>query len=285
MTSIADLTNKINEANIVLNAYREATQNNIIALQEKYIVPIAVRTVNDDFSTITGVKITGATNLPNSLTSGINVTAASCENSCKSDINCVGALYTNETCQLYSSIPVTKASYSYDASYSFISYNSYMTAGIKAIDHSPTTNTLAANSLRTVNANVMNALEDRLKFLHGAISADIRTIGDTNTAWDNANTDLDAAKQMQINFKNEEKKNEDVQSQLRNSGLDVTRTKTKYILFIAALLILLTIYIRDFNFSIVVFIILFLMISVYGSIFLGAFLLVLIVLYLVYYAY
>lgn len=277
MTSnVVAFNNNINEVSTVLNAYAEASKNNIIALQEKYIETIAARAVNDDFSTITGVKIAGATNLSDSSTTNVT-SASSCETLCKNNTSCVGALYTDATpksCQLYSSIPLS-STYSYDASSSFISYNSYMTPEIKAID----------GSLGTVNANVMNALEERLKTLFDAMSVQINAMGDLNTEWDDATAALDAAKQTHIDFKNEKKINEDVQSQLRNSGLDVIRTKIKYILFIAALLILLAIYIRDFNFSIFVFIILFLMISVYGSIFLGAFLLVLTVLYLVYYAY
>lgn len=276
-SNVVAFNNNINEVSRVLNAYKEATKNNIVALQEKYIVPIAARTVNDVFSTITGVKITGATNLSNSSTTNVT-SASSCETLCKNNTSCVGALYTDTTpksCQLYSSIPATQGSYSYDASSSFISYNNYMTPAMKAMN----------GSLGTVNANVMNALEERLKLLFNAMSGQITSMGDKHAEWDAATAALDAAKQTHIDFKNEKKINEEVQSQLRNSGLDVIRTKTKYILFIAALLILLAIYFRDFNFSIFVFIILFLMISVYGSIFLGAFLLVLIVLYLVYYAY
>jgi hypothetical protein len=277
MTDATAFNNNINAFNIALNAYAEATKNNIIALQDKYIETITSRNLVDDLSTITGVKITGATNLPNSLTTNVNVTSASCQETCKNNSSCVGALYTNSTqnsCQLYSSIPPNSV-YSYDASSSFISYNHYMPSHFKD----------AKGSLATVNARIMNALEERLTTLLQDMARQISGSGFSTAAWDTAIINLNTAKTKHLEFENAKKINEDANSQLQNSGLDVIRTKTKYILFIAALLILLAIYVRDFNFSITVFIILFIMISVYGSIFLGAFLLVLIVLYLVYYAY
>jgi hypothetical protein len=267
--------NNINEFRSVLNAYTEATQNNIIALQDKYLTQITSRDATD-FSTITGVRITGASNLVD--TSTTNVTSASsCADKCIANPNCVGALYTDatpKTCQLYSAIPKTSL-YTYDASSSFISYEHYMTNDYKGLP----------GALGTVNANVMNALEGRLQTLLTLMNEQIPGIGTSSDVWDTSITRFNTAKDKYKEFENAKNIYEDANSQLQNSGLDVIRTKTKYILFIAALLILLAIYVRDFNFSITVFIILFIMISVYGSIFLGAFLLVLIVLYLVYYAY
>ncbi len=171
MADAVTFNNDINAFNIVLNAYAEASKNNIIALQNKYIKPINSRNLDDDLSIITGVKITGATNLPNSLTSDINVTTASCETLCKNNTSCVGALYTSSSrpsCQLYQSIPMSSSVvYSYDASSSFISYNNYMPDDFKG----------ATGSLATVNARIMNALEERLKSLQRTMDNKIGTIG------------------------------------------------------------------------------------------------------------
>jgi hypothetical protein len=279
MTTANQLNSSINEFHTVLNAYTEATKNNIFALQDKYLTPITTRKPSD-FSTITGVKINGATTLGGPVTTNVT-SASSCAEMCKDNQGCVGALYTEtpKSCQLYSSIPSSsQVSYSYDPSSSFISYNNTK-PDFKAI----------LGPFGTVNANVMNTLDQRLNTLLTTMSATMSgqtgQYNEANKAWVNATKALDTAEDNYIKFENAKKINKEVNSQLRNSGLDVIRTKTKYILFIAVLLILLAIYVRDFNFSIFICIILFLMISVYGSIFLGAFLLVLIVLYLVYYAY
>lgn len=271
MTTVNQLNSIINEFRTVLNAYTEATKNDIIALQDKYLPPVASRKLSD-FSIITGVKINGATNLGGAVTSNVTY-ASSCAEMCKNENSCVGALYTDtpKSCQLYSSIPSSITS-SYDPSSSFISYNRMAVAGV-------------TGAFLTVNANVMNTLDERLKTLSTTMSGQMGQYSDANTAWNTATLELDAAEKKYIEFENSKIINKDVNSKLHNSRLDVIRTKTKYILFIAALLILLGIYVRDYNFSIFISIILFLMISVYGSTFLGAFLLVLMVLYLVYYAY
>ena len=265
--------NNIDRFHIVLNAYTEATQNNIIALQDKYLTPIATHG-QSDFSTITGVKIAGATNLANGLITDNDMTASSCKNICADNAGCNGALYTKspKSCQLYSSIPLTSA-YTYDNGSAFISYEHYMTPEYRGVK----------GATGTVNAKIMDALETELKIISNVLPEQMSS--NYQTDWNNAITKLGSAKTYNVDFENEKKINQDIKAQLHNSSLNVIQTKSKYILFIALLLILLAVYIRDFNFSITVFIILFLMISVYGSIFLGAFLLVLIVLYLVYYAY
>jgi hypothetical protein len=261
--------------NNLLNAYSEAIKNNIISLRDYYTTVSTQRTIND-FSILTGIKFVGGTTLGQAITNNMN-TVNDCATACFQDTGCAGALYTDvsqtKTCQKYSSLPAT--GYLADASNDTIIYTHYGSTRAPGVVAGPT---------NTINYNIKNNLETELNTLTTSIGNNIRTVS-TDNAWATAMTNLDSATERHTEFENAKKINKDAKSQLQNSGLDVIRTKTKYILFIAALLILLAIYVRDFNFSITVFIILFLMISVYGSIFLGAFLLVLIVLYLVYYAY
>jgi hypothetical protein len=262
----------------VLNAYTEATKNNIITLQDKYsITPITSRNLSD-FSKITGVSISGATALGDKMTDQ-DMTVSSCASRCMDNTGCVGALYTegtnSNTCQLYSSIPLSNAtSYSYNDKSTFISYNHYLQSGYRDV----------SDITGIVNGNVMNTLDNELRTLYSNLNTKMGVIGSSQTQWNAATTGLQTTKDKIATAENKKKLNQDVNSQLSNSRLNVIKTKTMYILFIALLLITLAIYVRDFNFSIFISIILFLMISVYGSIFLGAFLLLVIVLYLVYYA-
>ena len=267
----------------VLNAYAEATKNNIITLQDKYAKPPTTMpiTTHDptDFSVITGIKIIGANPLTNGLTSNNNMTVSLCADKCIANVGCVGALYTDgtdsNTCQLYSEMPLSNVNYLYDASSSFILNNHYLPTGSNGI----------TGATGTINSIVMNALDVKLTIVNNDLKRTIPKIDTLQTNWNKSKDNLNVAKTAIANAAEDKKNNQDVKSQLYNSGLDVIKTKTKYILFIAVLLIVLAIYVRDFNFSIFIYIILFLMISVYGSIFLGAFLLLVIVLYLVYYAY
>lgn len=264
--------------NNLLNAYSEAIKNNIISLQDFYSPPTSTQRTINDFSILTGIKFVGGKTLGSAVTNATN-TVNDCAAACFNDAGCAGALYTDDlltktkTCQKYESLPAT--GYIYDEPSNTIIYTRHGSTVAPGV---------GADPKNTINYNIKNKLETELNTLRASIGENIKTVS-TDNDWVTAMTNLDAATLKHTEFENAKKINKDANSQLQNSGLDVIRTKTKYILFIAALLILLVIYVRDFNFSIAVFIILFLMISVYGSIFLGAFLLVVIVLYLVYYAY
>lgn len=261
----------------LMYAYEEAVKNNIISLQDFYSPTTSTQRGINDFSILTGIKVIGGTPLGQATANNDDTnTVNNCATDCLNTPTCVGALYTNglqtKTCQKYTSLPAT--GYVSDASSSTIIYNRYGS-------------TLASDrttSRDTINYNIKTKLEDQLKTLGQSIGDKIKN-NPRNNSWSEAIAKLDVAKVKYLEFENAKKINQQANSQLQNSGLNVIKAKTIYILFIAALLILSAIYVRDFNFSITIFIILFIMISVYGSIFLGAFLLVVIVLYLVYYAY
>jgi hypothetical protein len=271
------LTNDKIKFSRLISAYEEAVKNNIISIETQ---PPSSNRALSDFSTLIGIKFTGGTTLGNPIAATNTVSA--CLQACHANNACNGALYEEnllvKKCQLYSELPKTGTSYVYDTSSNTIIYNSYGSI-------IPPVVLPAKPSFKdTLNYKIKIQLEDQLTALGLQTNANIVKMTPDNR-WSVAIDGLDDAHAEYLNFQNEKKINEDIKSKLRNSGLDVIKTKTKYILFIVLLLILSAIYVRDFNFSITVFIILFLMISVYGSIFLGAFLLVLIVLYLVYYAY
>jgi hypothetical protein len=249
----------INDATFALNAYSEAVKNKIINLQHTHIAPITGRNVTDLY-TIPGISFIGGNKLGNSSAAVDN---AMCVNTCFANSSCVGASYKNDQCQMYQALP--DVGYSYDATSSLILYN------------------------RSFNNQIITALQSKLDALFGTKNVDgaLKTsfVSQSSSGWDDAIDNLNDAKQTIADAEENKKMNKDVNLQLYNSGLHVIQTKTKYILFIVVFLLLLAFYVRDFNFSIFICIILFLIISVYGSIFLGAFLLVVIVLYLVYYAY
>lgn len=259
-------SNAINEFNIVLNAYTEAIKNNIINLQDKYLSPNVTRNASD-FSTISGITFADGTPLNDPIAAANN---NACVNACSANSSCVGAAYKNESCQMYSVLPQTNNNYSYDASSSLILYNR---SSSDTVDRT-----------NAINSNVTAALQTRLNSLLDTLTRDLSG-NNMNAEWNAAISNLNTANVALINDEEQKKNNQELDTQLYNSGLNIIQTKTKYILFIVALLILSAIYVRDFKFSIFIFIVLFLTISVYGSIFLGAFLLLVIVLYLVYYAY
>ena len=270
----------------LISAYEEAVQNNIISIETQ--PPLSNRTL-DDFTKLLGIKFTGGTTLGTAITANDDTnTVDTCLQACIANNGCNGALYEEKLqwtlqgtlqgtslkkkCQLYSVLPQTGDNYQYDASSNTIIYDNY---GSNIAPAKP-------SFKDTLNYKIKTQLEDQLNALGEVINGTIITIPDSLSL---AITNLGDANKVHAEFEDAKKNNQDIKAQLHNSGLDVIKAKAIYILFIAVLLILLAIYIRDFNFSIIIFIILFLMISVYGSIFLGAFLLVLIVLYLVYYAY
>ena len=223
-----DFNTYITEFHNVLNAYTEATKNHIITLQDKYADPPTTITRNPtDFSVITGIKIIGANSLTDGLTSDNNMTVSSCAGSCIANAGCVGALYTDgtgsKTCQLYSSIPLS-STYTYDASSSFILNNHYLPTGSNEI----------TGAIGTINSKVMNALDAKLTTLNNILSNKMPPFDTLQTNWNTSKDNLNVAKTAIENAAEEKKLNQDVKSQLYNSGLDIIKTKTRYILFIAA---------------------------------------------------
>lgn len=263
-----------NKLEMALNAYAEAAQNNIISLKDAY-TPTPITRNQNDFSILTGVTFTGGTQITNGVITNDNNTVDICANTCFAKTGCVGALYTdyNKTCAMYSNIPNASSSYSFDPSSNLIMYNH------SGGSSPPVT---MANVTNATNYNIQNYLKNQLVFLNAAIHGGIYTIGG-DTSWSDAITKLDNASATLERAEYEKQHNKDIKAKLHNSGLNVTQSKTMYILFIVALLILLAAYIRNSTFTMAIFITLILIISVYGSIFLGAFILLIIALYGFYY--
>lgn len=270
-----------NKLEMALNAYTEASQNNIITLKDAYTPTIITRN-QSDFSILTGVKFTGGGQLTNN---GVIInddnTVDICANTCFAKSSCVGALYTdyNKTCAMYSTLPNASSSYSFDPSSNLIIYNHY--GGLMP----PVTKDKVIN---TTNYKIQDYLKNQLVILNAAIHGgtpthgSIYTIGG-GTSWTDAITKLDDATASLERAEDEQRISRDIKAKLHNSGLNVTQSKTMYILFIVALLILLALYIRNVTFTIAIFIALILIISVHGSIFLGVFILLIIALYGFYY--